>query len=94
VRVAVEEIFAGLPATTKEVVVSTKGSWLLKGRQYLIDAVKRDNAHYEPTICGSSGGVSEREIVPFCPFFAGALRGKRRPSWESMSTVTIVRLLA
>jgi hypothetical protein len=46
VTFTIDEIFEGLSPKTKEVVVTTEGSWLEKGHTYLIDA-------YEATIVAS-----------------------------------------
>jgi hypothetical protein len=62
VRLQIEEVFAGLPQNVKEVVVTTEGSWLKKGYNYLIDATKGDDNHFYLRICGASDEVTSSRL--------------------------------
>ena len=65
VRFQVDEIFAGLSPSVKEVVVTTGGSWLEKGHSYLIDAARGDDNRIYPKICGTSAEVKDESITEF-----------------------------
>ncbi len=52
-RLQVQEVFAGLPAGTKEVMFG--GPWIEKGHTYLIDANREDDGRFGLRTCGSTG---------------------------------------
>src|SRR5262249_22495224 len=60
VRFAVDEIFEGLHANTKEAVVFTQGDWLRRGHSYLVDAGRSDGGQLYFRICGTSGEVTDQ----------------------------------
>jgi hypothetical protein len=80
VRLQVDEIFEGLPAGTKEVVVTTEDSWLLKGHSYLMDTVKGEDGHLYPEICGASGDMTDGSIADILDFLRQRARGKAKAS--------------
>lgn len=65
VRFQVQEVFAGLPMSSKDAFVSIRGSWFKKGHSYLIDAVRGIDNRLSLASCiasdeiGSTAGVLE-----------------------------------
>ena len=80
VRFQVDEVFAGLSPSVKEVTVTTKGSWLEKGHSYLIDAARGDDNRLYPTICGNSAEVSDEAIAEFLSYLRQRAEGKAKTS--------------
>ena len=73
--ISVKEIFGGLPADTKEVIVSV--SWRIeKGQQYLFDVSKGADGHYYPNICGSTGEITEQFTAEFLNYLRRRAKGK------------------
>ena len=54
----VGEIFTGLPAGTKEVVVGTWAPWMKRGRSYLIDVIRNEAGNLHLARCGASAEVT------------------------------------
>jgi hypothetical protein len=80
IRFQVDEVFAGLSPGLKEVMVTTKGSWLEKGHSYLIDAARGDDNHLYPTICGTSGEVTDESIAEVLDYLRQRVQGKAKTS--------------
>ena len=76
----VDEIFEGLPRSTKKVVVRTEGSWLEKGHSYLMDVGKGAENHLYPRICGASEEVTSRFAEDNLAFLRLRARGKTKTS--------------
>lgn len=76
----VNEIFAGLPASTEEVVVTTDSSWLARGHSYLIDASMGNDNHLYPSTCGTSGEVTDESIADVLDYLRRRAHGKVKTS--------------
>lgn len=77
VRLQVEEVFAGLSPTPKEVTIATQGQWE-KGHSYLVDAVRDEDGHIHPRICGSSGEVPDDITADFLDYLRRRARGEAK----------------
>ena len=80
VHLQVNEIFAGLPTNTEEVVVTTDGSWLARGHSYLIDAAIGNDNHLSPSTCGTSGEVTDESIADVLDYLRRRVHGKVKTS--------------
>lgn len=80
VRLQVDEIFEGLPAGTKEVVVKTEDSWLLKGHSYLMDTARGNDGHLQPMMCGTTADLTYGPIAEVLDFLRERARGKAKTS--------------
>jgi hypothetical protein len=79
-RVSVQEIFEGLPAATKEVVVTTEGWRLEPGQQYLFDTAKGADGHLYPAICGNTAEINYPPISEVVDYLRQRVRGKATTS--------------
>lgn len=86
VRFQLDEIFIGVPAKTKEVVVETAGSWLIRGHSYLIDAARGKDNRYYPVMCGGSAEVGKGYIDDVLDFLKQRAQGKTKTSF----TVSVI----
>jgi hypothetical protein len=80
IRFQVDEIFAGIATDTKEVVVATEGTWLIKGHTYLIDAARGNDNRYYPVMCGTSGESSGRDVADVLEYLRLRATGRAKTS--------------
>ncbi len=79
----VNEAFAGIEPSSKEVVVTTGGSWLQKGHDYLIDATTDNHGRLYQSVCGASGELTTPSVAELLGFL------RRRALGETTTTLTI-----
>ena len=77
-RIQVDEPLAGLLPNEKVIVVTVAGSWLEKGRRYLIDAYMGQDKHFQLRDCGSSGEITERSTSEVLDYLRQRLHGKTK----------------
>ncbi len=80
VRFQVDEIFEGLPAATREAVVTAEGPWFLKGHSYLMDTGRGTDGHLHSTICGTSSDLTSPDIEETLDFLRKRANGKTETS--------------
>jgi len=76
VHVSVQEIFEGLTPGIKEVIVTTEGSWLKVGEQYLFDAGRGADGRLYPTMCGLTGETTDEYTEDLLHYLRERARGK------------------
>lgn len=76
IQVRVQEIFAGLPAATKEIAVEVEGDWPAKGPVYLFDLGKDPEGRFFPLMCGNTGEADAEYHADLMTFLRDRAKGK------------------
>jgi len=80
VRFEVHEVFAGLPLSTKEVVIRASEDWLHKGESYLIDARRNEQGHLLVFPCKGSEKLDSKEGKELAAYLRQVKQGSAKSS--------------